>query len=264
VLYWDGLGGCGLHANELGPLFADRHGLRVVAPDPPGHGASPALPPEAFRPSALAELAAALLDELGLDRTVFVGFSWGARVGCSFAASFPERTAALVLVDGGYVSPGDLGADLEADLATCVAEARQEVEEDSFETWEEYFAFQRESLGRWSAALEEAHRAMMREADGRVVPTLGPESLGAIKHGGRLEPVTETYPEIASAGIPVLLLTARDPDVPEIAQRGVMRFREALPDARVEAMAGAHDLVSDDPARVEDLVGVFVAAQPPP
>jgi hypothetical protein len=135
---------------------------------------------------------------------------------------------------------------------------------DSFDTWAEYFAFQRESLGRWSPALEEAHRAMMREADGRVVPILRPQSLGAIKHGGRLEPVTETYREIEAAGIPVLLLTAPEPDVPEIAQKAVLRFREALPDARVEAMPGAHDLVSHDPARVADLVGAFVAAQPPP
>jgi pimeloyl-ACP methyl ester carboxylesterase len=262
VLYWDGLGGCGLHANELGPLLVELHGLRVVAPDPPGHGASPALPAEAYLPSALADLAAALLDDLGLDRVVFVGFSWGARVACSFAERFPERTVALVLVDGGYVGPGDLGADLQADLATCVAEARQEVDEDSFDTWEAYFAFQRESLGRWSPALEEAHRAMMREADGRVVPILEPESLGAIKQGGRLEPVTETYPAIAAAGMPVLLLTAPEPDVPEVAGRAVERFRTALPAARVEAIPDAvHDLVSWDPARVAELVA---GAQPPP
>jgi pimeloyl-ACP methyl ester carboxylesterase len=264
-LYWDGLGGCGLHANELGPLLVDRLGLRVLAPDPPGHGASPALPPEAFRPSALADLAAALLDELGVDRAVFVGFSWGGRVGCSFAGRFPGRTAALVLVDGGYVGPGDLGADIDADLNTCVAEARQEVEEDSFDTWEAYFAFQRESLGRWSPALEEAHKAMMREANGRVVPILGPETLGAIKHGGRLEPVTDTYPAIEAAGIPVLLLTAPEPDVPEIAERAVERFCAALPAAHVETMTDAvHDLVSHDPARVAALIGAVVAAQPPP
>jgi pimeloyl-ACP methyl ester carboxylesterase len=262
VLYWDGLGGCGLHANELGPLLVDQFGLRVLAPDPPGHGASPARPPEAFRPSVLADLAAALLDELGLDRVLFVGFSWGGRVGCSFAERFPERTAALVLVDGGYVAPGDLGADLDADLDTCVAEARRELEEDSFDTWEAHFAFQRDSLGRWSPALEEAHRAMMREADGRVVPILEAESLGAIKLGGRREPVRVTYPGIAGAGMPVLLLTAPEPDVPEIAARAIKRFGEALPAARVEAMPDAvHDLVSHDPARVAELVG---GVQPPP
>ena len=37
LLYWDGLGGTGLRANEIGPILADRHGLRVIAPDAPGH-----------------------------------------------------------------------------------------------------------------------------------------------------------------------------------------------------------------------------------
>ena len=59
LLYWDGLSGCGLHANELAPVLTKEHGLRVISPDPPGHGRSGALPPEAYRPSALAELAAA-------------------------------------------------------------------------------------------------------------------------------------------------------------------------------------------------------------
>ena len=146
LLYWDGLGGCGLHANELAPVLVHEYGLRVISPDPPGHGESAALPADSHRPSSLAGVAADLLTELGVDRALFVGFSWGARVGCSFAAQFPERTAGLALIDGAYVDPGDVGADLTADLITCVADARQEIEEDSFASWDAYFAFERESL----------------------------------------------------------------------------------------------------------------------
>jgi pimeloyl-ACP methyl ester carboxylesterase len=269
LLYWDGLGGCGLHANELAPVLVHDYGLRVISPDPPGHGESAALPADSYRPSALAEVAADLLNELEVDRAVFVGFSWGARVVCSFAARFPERTAGLALIDGGYVDPGDVGADLTADLATCVADARQEIEEDSFASWDAYFAFERESLKRWTPALEAAHRAAMREAEGRVVPILEPGTLGAIKYGGRREPATDTYPLVAAAGVPVLLLTAPEPEVPEAAERGVGRFRAAVPQARVESVPdGIHDLVSYAPARVADLIGEFVAdsaaGQPPP
>jgi len=269
LLYWDGLGGCGLHANELAPVLVHEYGLRVISPDPPGHGESAALPVDLYRPSALADVAAELLTELGVDRAVFVGFSWGARVGCSFAARFPERTAGLVLIDGGYVDPGDVGADLTAELATCVADARQEIEEDSFASWDAYFAFEREALKRWTTALEAAHQAAMREAEGRVVPILEPETLGAIKYGGRREPVTDTYPLVAAAGVPVLLLTAPELEVPEVAERGVVRFRAALPEARVESVLdGIHDLVSYAPARVADLIGEFfadsAAGQPPP
>ena len=269
LLYWDGLGGCGLHANELAPVLVHEYGLRVISPDPPGHGESAALPVDSYRPSALADVAAELLSELGVDRAVFVGFSWGARVGCSFAARFPERTAGLALIDGGYVEPGDVGADLTAELATCVADARQEIEEDSFASWDAYFAFEREALKRWTTALEAAHQAAMREAEGRVVPILEPETLGAIKYGGRREPVTDTYPLVAAAGVPVLLLTAPELEVPEVAERGVVRFRAALPEARVESVPdGIHDLVSYAPARVADLIGEFfadsAAGQPPP
>jgi pimeloyl-ACP methyl ester carboxylesterase len=95
-----------------------------------------------------------------------------------------------------------------------------------------------------------------------VVPILEPEGLGAIKHGGRREPVTETYPPIAVAGVPVLLVTAPEPDVPEVAEMAVERFRKALPDARVESIPeGIHDLVSYAPAQVAELVGAFAAAQ---
>ena len=269
LLYWDGLGGCGLHANELAPVLVHEHGLRVISPDPPGHGESAALPADSHRPSALAEVAAELLAELGVDRAVFVGFSWGARVGCSFAARFPERTVGLALIDGGYVEPGDVGADLTADLATCVAEAREEIEEDSFPSWDAYFAFERESLKRWTPAVEAAHRAAMREAEGRVVPILEPETLGAIKYGGRREPATDTYPLVAAAGVPVLLLTAPEPEVPEAAERGVGPVRAALPEARVEKVPdGIHDLGTNPPARVADLIGELfadsAAGQPPP
>jgi pimeloyl-ACP methyl ester carboxylesterase len=135
ILYWDGLRGTGLHANELGPLLADG-GFRVVAPDPPGHARSPAVALEAFRPSRLAGLAAELLAALGIARATFLGFSWGAEIGCAFAARRPELTDRLVLVDGGYVDFADLsGFDLEADLEACVERARARAGRRRFPSW---------------------------------------------------------------------------------------------------------------------------------
>lgn len=109
VLYWDGLGGCGLHANEIAPVLTEKFGLRVIAPDPPGHGRSPSVQADAYLPSRLADLAVALLTELGVERAAFVGFSWGAQVGCYFAARFPQRATALALIDGGYFRPPEAG-----------------------------------------------------------------------------------------------------------------------------------------------------------
>ena len=258
LLYWDGLGGTGLHANELAPILVEEYGLRVLAPDPPGHGRSDRRPTEAYRPSKLAELAAELLSALDVEQATFAGFSWGARVGCSFAALFPRRCSSLALVEGGhYRAPAPAG-DPAADLAACSEEARAEREEETFPSWEAFFAFERESLRRWTDAVEEAHRAVMREEDGSVAPILDAETLGAIKHGGRLEPVTETYPAIAAARVPVLLLVAEQTGSDE-ARQAVARFRAALPEARVESIPDAiHDLVSFAPREVATRIGSLV------
>jgi pimeloyl-ACP methyl ester carboxylesterase len=262
VLYWDGLGGGGLHANEIAPVLVEEYGLRVIAPDAPGHGRSPALPHDSYRPSLMAEVGANLLSELGLGSAAFVGFSWGGRIGCSFAARFPARTRSLCLVEGGYLPSPEINGDDAADLEACMVDARLETEEDSFASWDAYFAFERESLGRWTPALAETHRAVMREENGRVVPVLEAEVLGAIKHGSRREPVTETYPLIVAAHVPVLLLTAAGPGS-DAASAAIAGFRSALPKARVESIPDAiHDLVSYAPCQVAELVGAFVTAHP--
>ena len=260
LLYWDGVGGTGLHANEIGPILAGEHGLHVIAPDPPGHGASAAGDPDSFRPTRLAQAAAELLSELAIDRAAFLGFSWGGRVGVWLAARYPERLTALALVEGGHQ-----GAYPQTGLQAAVEEARAEREEETFDGWEAYFAYERQSLRRWTAALEEAHRAVMREENGRVAPIASAEVVGAIYHGSRLEPLADAYPAIAAAGVPVLLLVAADS-----ATEAVARFRAALPAARVEAVPNAiHDLISFAPERIAGAVGSFVAehlgtGQPPP
>jgi pimeloyl-ACP methyl ester carboxylesterase len=255
VLYWDGLGGTGLRANEIGPLLAADHGLHVIAPDPPGHGLSPACDADAFRPSRLAATAAELLTELGVERAAFAGFSWGGRVGCWFAARFPARTTCLALIEGGHHGSGP-----PTGLEAAIAEARVEREEDTFESWDAFLAYERESIGRWTPEVEAGHRAIMVEENGRVAPVLSAESLGAIHQGSRLEPVAEAYPAIAAAGTPVMLVVAAELD-----REPVERFRAALPEARVETIAGGiHDLISVAPDEVARLVGDFVSAQPPP
>jgi len=57
-----------------------------------------------------------VLDELGLDRAAFMGFSWGGDVGVHVAARHPERLTGLVLLDAGYRDPPfDPAQPFEAD-----------------------------------------------------------------------------------------------------------------------------------------------------
>jgi pimeloyl-ACP methyl ester carboxylesterase len=78
--------------------------FRVVAWDAPGYGASDRLPADAPAASDYANALAALLDALGIARTLLVGSSFGALIAGAFAAARPDRVVALVLLSpaGGY------------------------------------------------------------------------------------------------------------------------------------------------------------------
>lgn len=256
VLYWDGLGGTGLHANEIAPILVEEFGLRVIAPDAPGHGRSPALAPDAYRPSELASLTAGLLSTLGVRRAAFVGFSWGAEVACSFGARLPERTTRLVLVDGGYWDFADLpDFDTDAGFAARVEAARRRATDDWYGSWEAYFAAESSALGRWTPALAEAHRATMREQDGRIVPILSPEVIGAIHHGNCLEPTASEHAALRASGVPILLLTPTELGG-AVSSAGVARFEADVPQLHVrELPGGVHDLVSQAPLELAAIVG---------
>lgn len=59
-----------------------------------------------YSPEAQVELVRALLDARGVDRAVLMGNSAGGTVAASFALRYPERTAALVLVDAAIYTGG--------------------------------------------------------------------------------------------------------------------------------------------------------------
>jgi 3-oxoadipate enol-lactonase len=114
-----------------GPVFVLLHGLMldrsawseqrealarlgtVVAFDGPGHGESD--PPPPFGLDDHAEAMADALDELGLERVVLVGHSWGAIAAMRFALRHPHRAQALVVV-GASAEPEPLFKRIEYEL----------------------------------------------------------------------------------------------------------------------------------------------------
>ena len=81
--------------------LADR--FRLVAYDLRGHGMSDApLEPEHYTDAGLwADDVAAIMDQLGLDQTVLVGWSYGAFVICDYIRAYgAERIAAIDFVEG--------------------------------------------------------------------------------------------------------------------------------------------------------------------
>jgi pimeloyl-ACP methyl ester carboxylesterase len=128
VLFWHGGGGASGEIPRLAPFLAEA-GHSVYAPDAPGYGGSPALRASAYRPSALAELAARLIENLGIAPAVWIGSSWGASIGMHTAARFPTRIRALALLDGEYMDASDdpdYDPFLDLDARTADLHARAE------------------------------------------------------------------------------------------------------------------------------------------
>jgi pimeloyl-ACP methyl ester carboxylesterase len=70
-------------------------GFRLIVPNRPGFYGTPLRSGRSF--DGCADLAAGLLDRLGVGRVVVIGTSAGGPPACRFAARHPQRTAALVL-----------------------------------------------------------------------------------------------------------------------------------------------------------------------
>lgn len=82
------------------PLAQHLHGIELVAPDLPGHGASPHLPPGAdYSFAAAVNSVLDIADALGWDRFSLLGHSMGAGISSLVAAACPQRVERLVAIE---------------------------------------------------------------------------------------------------------------------------------------------------------------------
>ncbi len=86
-----------------GSKALERAGLRVVAYDARGHGASdPAASPEDYDYGALAADLGRVMDAQGIDRAVLAGASMGGHTALRFALDHPDRVAGLAIITPAY------------------------------------------------------------------------------------------------------------------------------------------------------------------
>jgi 3-oxoadipate enol-lactonase len=97
ILFWPSLLMDG--AMWFGVADALPGAYRVILVDPPGHGRSEALTGP-FDFATCARCIVEILDALAIERAHYVGNSWGAMIGGAFAATYPDRVGAAVLMNG--------------------------------------------------------------------------------------------------------------------------------------------------------------------
>lgn len=96
IMFWPSL----LMTGDMWSAQADHFGTtrRVILVDPPGHGGSQKLTAP-FTFDDCARVIVDILDTLGIERTHFVGNSWGGMIGGTFAATYPDRIGRAVLMN---------------------------------------------------------------------------------------------------------------------------------------------------------------------
>lgn len=180
-------------------------GVRAVAPDLRGRGASHTLDGPAGMRAHADDLAAAL-DALDLERTVVVGHSMGAFVAIVFAHLHPDRASRLVLVDGGLPLDVPHGVDADALVAGILGPTAARLsmrfadEEEYLDFWRAHPAFRAD----WTPELERYLRYdLVADGDGSLRPattyrttaedtidmntgTVLPDALAQLRHPTRL------------------------------------------------------------------------------
>lgn len=257
ILFWHALGDhTSLQLVDAAPILVEEFGYRLIGVDAPGFGGSPRLPDERYELPALIELAENLLDELELERVAWAGSSWGGIVGVHLAAAHPERLAALVLVDGGYLDP-------EHEHGETLDEVREYWRSRPgwrFPSWAAAVAESREAFTRWSPGLEAYARSAFREENGEVVSTMGPDVYAAAMHGIDRSPPSSVHARLGETRLPVLLLGATEPPR-EAARRDTWRERFAsdVPQADVRRIDGApHLMLEERPEETARAIGMWL------
>ena len=185
VIFWHPLGDVtsGAYLTELAPTLTAA-GLRLVAPDGPGFGGSPALPPEEYAVPRLARLVWALAAALGLDRPVLMGHSWGGVVVLAAAADRPRDVSAVVLLDSGqfdYVDRAGTHPEWSLEERADAIAAAQPTYADRADLLRQVQDDLRRPLTEaYAAGLDPALR---ESADGAVTPVVTAQTRAAAQHG---------------------------------------------------------------------------------
>lgn len=243
LLFWSSLLMSGRMWAAQAEQFAGRY--RVILVDPPGHGDSQALTAH-FSFEECVRCLVELLDALGIERTHYVGNSWGGMIGATFAALHPERLGGAVLMNC-TASPAGFRQRLEYPLLAWCARLLGGIREPLVRSVVRAFAgptSERERPQALAHIREAAQRCDMNSvvwAVRSVVPRR-PDQL----------------PLLARVRTPVLVVAGEEDRTFPVAE--TRRMAEAIPGAQWVVLPGtAHLAALENPRAVNALIGEFLS-----
>jgi 3-oxoadipate enol-lactonase len=207
----------------MGSRVLERSGLRTVAYDARGHGASsPAPAPDQYRYVDLAGDLHAVLDELQIERAIVAGASMGAHAALAFALAHPSRVAALCVITPAYdPDEGDTGRSLTR--------------------WDALAAGLRD--GGVEGFIRAYDLASVPEQWRQTVEIVLRQRLSAHEHPGAVADALEAVPrsrpfgslgELEAIAAPAIVIGTRDEADPGHPLVLAQRYAAALPRARLE------------------------------
>jgi pimeloyl-ACP methyl ester carboxylesterase len=223
-------------------------GRRLVALDQRGHGLtgrpprSPMLP-DGYVMDALVEDAAFLTSQLGLEKPVVAGHSWGATVALELVGTRPGLTSGLVFIDGPVQSAANLFSWEEAQRIMQPPLPR-------FATFADAAAASKtEFRGAWDDDLEEFVKARIVDDGGELVLTLtGPVRFELLRG------LYESQPDMLWPAIDVpaaaLLALRSFARISRSTDSGVNRLGVIAPEVEVKWFDTPHDIPLYMPAEV--------------
>ncbi len=177
-------------------------GHAVVSVDQRGHGRS-SKPEGGYGFDDVTGDLHALIQQLGLDRPIVAGQSWGGNVVLDFAARHPAAVSGIVLVDGGFI-------DLQAKPGATWESISLQLRPPALAGIPRAAMQARMQLGHanWSAAGVQHQLANFETlADGTIRPWLTLERHMLILRALWEQRVGKIYPQVTA---PVLLLAAEE------------------------------------------------------
>jgi haloalkane dehalogenase len=225
------------------PRLADA-GYRAVAPDLPGFGDSPPSLPgtwehqienfERFRSGA------------GLDRVALIVHDWGGLIGLRWACHHADAVLALVITDTGFFPEGKWHG-----LAKTL-----------------------QTEGEGEMVLENMTRDLLAAGLRQVSPSLPDDAIDEywkaygdedrrrnqldLYRSGQFSKLEPYRGKLAELNVPVLLVWGAGDQFAPVA--GGYRFQKEIPGSRLVVLDDAgHFLMEDDPARVAEEIGAFLA-----